>query len=119
MNPLVWLFVVAPAAAVAALLFVWVYQEQTDRGELQREQSRLERQQFDQDFSAAWNGEALEAPKTEDVEKTRARIATRQPPKQAKEQERSARLASREAELEGVVKAGEATPEDCKQDNQQ
>lgn len=119
MNPLVWLFVVAPAAAVAALLFVWVYQEQTDRGELQREQVRLERQEFDKDFAAAWNGGPLESPRAEDIEKTRARVASLEAKQAAKEQGRCERLASLATELGGVVQANQAASENCQKDSTQ
>ncbi|MNQ66777.1 hypothetical protein D3C85_812770 [compost metagenome] len=119
MNPLVWLFVVAPAAAVAALLFVWVYQEQTDRGELQREQSRLERQEFDRDFAAAWNGDELKGPEGSDLEKTRARVASLEARRDAKEQEQCKRLAALAGELEGVVMAEKGTPDNCQQEQHQ
>jgi len=119
MNPLVWLFVVAPAAAVAALLFIWVYQEQTDRGELQREQSRLERQEFDRDFAAAWNGEALQSPEAAELEKTRARLAALEARRDAKEQEQCQRLAALAGELEGVVMAEKGTPDNCTKEQDQ
>lgn len=116
MNPLVWLFVVAPAAAVAALLFVWVYQDQTDRGELQREQSRIERQEFDRDFAAAWNGEKIEAPQASDLEKTRARVASLEARRDAKDQEQCKRLAALASELEGVVMPAAGASDDCKKE---
>lgn len=116
MNPLVWLFVVAPAAAVAALLFVWVYQDQTDRGELQREQSRIERQEFDRDFAAAWNGNSIEAPPASELEKTRARVASLEARRDAKEQEQCERLAALASELEGVVMADRSTANNCQQE---
>lgn len=119
MNPLVWLFVVAPAAAVAALLFVWVYQEQTDRGELQREQSRIERQEFDRDFAAAWNGDELKGPEVSDIEKTRARVASLEARRDTKRQEQCKRLAALAGELEGVVRADKAISKNCEKDDTQ
>jgi len=116
-NPIVWLFVVAPAAAVAALLFVWVYQEQTERGELQREQIRIERQEFDRDFAAAWNGGKVEAPQASDLEKTRARVAALEARRDAKEQEQCQRLAELAGELEGVVRAETAVSGNCEKDD--
>lgn len=118
MNPLVWLVVVAPAAALAGLLFVWVYQDQTDRAELQREQSRVERQEFDRDFAAAWNGGALKEPETSELEKSRARVAALEARREAAELDRCKRLASLANELEGVV-VGSGSPDNCKQEEHQ
>lgn len=116
MNPLLWLFVVAPAAAVAALLFIWVYTDQTDRGELQREQHRVEREEFDRDFAAAWNGNPIEAPVPTDLEKSRARVAALEARRDAKEETSCKRLASLAGQLEGVVAADSGQLDNCDQE---
>lgn len=107
MNPIVWLFIVAPAAALAALLFVWVYQDNTERADLERERSRVERQQFDQDFANAWNGERIEAPAAEDLQKGRDRVAVLEARKEAREQESGERMQALAKELETTITTGD------------
>lgn len=113
MNPLMWLFVVAPAAALAALLFVWVYQEQTERGEIQREQHRTERLEFDRDFAAAWNGGRVETPDGSELDKSRARLAELEAARDAGEADRCERLAALAGQLEGVIVTGTGPAHNC------
>ena len=37
LNPLTWLLVLAPAAVIGALLFVWVYQSNSSTADLERD----------------------------------------------------------------------------------
>ena len=55
LNPLTWLLVLAPAAVIGALLFVWVYQSNSSTADLERDRMRLESMEFDRDAAAAWN----------------------------------------------------------------
>ncbi len=115
MNPIVWLFIVAPAAVLAALLFVWVYQDSSDKGEAMREQQHLERLEFDRDFSAAWNGERIEPPAASEIEAARAKVAAIEARNAAKKLERCQRLAALAKDLETTVKGAAVAPSDCKE----
>ena len=77
-GPLAWLFVLAPATVLGALLFVWVYQSNSSTADLERERMRLESQEFDRTATAAWNGQPLQEPSMEDIEKLRSRINAKQ-----------------------------------------
>lgn len=113
MNPLVWLFVVAPAAAVAAMLFVWVYQEQTERSEIQREQHRIERLEFDRDFADAWNGGQLSIPDGSELDRSRARLEALEAARDAGEADKCEKMAALAKQLEGVVMAGTGPAYNC------
>ena len=73
LNPLTWLLVLAPAAVIGALLFVWVYQSNSSTADLERDRMRLESMEFDRDAAAAWNGQPLQGPNTEDMAQLRSR----------------------------------------------
>jgi len=77
-NPLMWLFVLAPAAVIGALLFIWVYESNTATADLERDRMRLESMEFDRDAAAAWNGEKIEAPSADSIEALRARIEAKE-----------------------------------------
>ena len=53
-----WLLLAAPAAFVAAYLFLWVYQEQKADLQATQQEQRRDRAEFDRDFDRAWNGKA-------------------------------------------------------------
>jgi hydroxypyruvate isomerase len=115
MNPIIWLFVVAPAAVLAAVLFVWVYQDSSDKGEAMREQHQLERLEFGRDFAAAWNGERIEAPASAEIEAARAKVIATEARREAQKRERCQRLAALAKDLESTLKGVSATPSDCKE----
>lgn len=116
MNPLVWLFVVAPAAALAALIFLWVYKDQSNTAELQREQHRASQLEFNRDFAAAWNGERIETPNPSELERSRARVAALEERRDAESEETCKRLAQLAEGLEGVVLAESGQPSNCTQE---
>lgn len=115
MNPITWLFIVAPAAVLAAVLFVWVYQDTTDRGEEMRQQQKLERMEFDRNFANAWNGERIEAPGDDEIEAQRQKLAAIEKAKQARDLERCRKLAELAGQLETTIKGSEALPTECKE----
>lgn len=118
MNPITWLFIAAPAAVLAALLFLWVYQDNTERGDLMRERQAVEHLEFDRDFANAWNGEQLQAPKQADIDAARAKVAAIEQAKEAREAERCQKLAKLSTELENTIQGTTAAPVNCKEKHQ-
>ncbi|EKO2815814.1 hypothetical protein ACN3YC_004500 [Salmonella enterica subsp. enterica serovar Cerro] len=103
MNPLTWLLVLAPAAVIGALLFVWVYQSNSSTAELERERMRLESMEFDRDAAAAWNGQPLQGPSEEDMAQLRSRINAKQNAADAAAAERCKRMAELAARLDASL----------------
>lgn len=104
-NPLSVAVFVAPAAVIGALVFVWIYQDQTETTGLERDRMRLESAEFDRDFSRAWNGEALEAPADADLVALRAQVDQREQSAANAAQERCQRLAELADTLTGEERA--------------
>lgn len=48
-----------PALIIGTLFFVWVYQDNKETADLERDRIRLESMKFDSDFKKAWDGEAI------------------------------------------------------------
>ena len=106
MNPLNWLLIVAPAAVLAALLFVLIYQQTESTAQIERQRIHLESLRFDRDFAKAWNGEDL-ATKGLDaqIEAAEAELA-------AAEQARPQGLKKLTQRLESLFTQGENNDED-------
>lgn len=115
MNPITWLFIIAPTAVLGALLFVWVYQDNTERGEVMREQQKIERLEFDRDFANAWNGEQIEAPEQGEIDAAKAKLAAIEQAKAVRQQQRCEKLAELAGDLESTIKGAEKAPVTCKE----
>lgn len=117
-NPLTWLVVVAPAAALGAALFIWVYQDNTATADLERDRLRLESMEFDQSFAQAWNGQKITAPSGEDMARLRERIEQKEAAAELAAAQRCAKLAAVAGRLDSQLGAtgGKASPKtdpDC------
>jgi hypothetical protein len=53
-----WVLLAAPAAFIAAWLFLMVYGEQKADLQATKQEQRRDRAEFDRDFDRAWNGKA-------------------------------------------------------------
>lgn len=114
MNPITWLFIVAPAAVLAAVLFVWVYQDNSERSEVMREQQKLEALQFDRDFAAAWNGDKIEGPEAEAINAQKQKLERIEQAKKERERERCQKLAALSKDLESTIQGEDVQPTACK-----
>ncbi|EDQ9622632.1 hypothetical protein ACRTJ0_004596 [Salmonella enterica subsp. enterica serovar Cerro] len=103
LNPLTWLLVLAPAAVIGALLFVWVYQSNSSTADLERDRMRLESMEFDRDAAAAWNGQPLQGPNTEEMDQLRSRINAKESAADAAAAERCQRMADLAARLDTTL----------------
>ena len=56
-----WVLLAAPAAFIAAWLFLSVYGEQKADLQATKQEQRRDRAEFDRDFDRAWNGKAAPA----------------------------------------------------------
>lgn len=104
LNPIAWLFVLAPAAVIGALLFVWVYQSNSDDADLERERMRLDAMEFDRDAAAAWNGQQIQGPNDDEIAELRARIKAKQQAADAAASERCRKMADLAAQLDETLK---------------
>lgn len=71
-------YLIAPILLIAALIFVYVYQDNRAAHDTQRAKHDVEMQKFNSDFQAAWNGEKLEKLEVDDLRKARERLALSQ-----------------------------------------
>jgi len=114
-NPITWLFIIAPTAVLGAVLFIWVYQDTTERGEEMRQQQKLDHLEFDRNFANAWNGERIEAPGNGEIEAQRQKLAAMEQVKQARDLERCRKLAELSGQLETTIKGSKVQPTECKE----
>lgn len=103
MNPLSYLFVIAPVAVLAAFLFMNVYQSQSSSGEIHRAKIEATQLQFDKDFASAWNSGSVEAPEKQALELAKARVIELENAKKAAEEERAQKLAELAKQMEKVL----------------
>jgi hypothetical protein len=68
-----WL--IAPAAAIGALLFLALVGEQRENRELEKKQFELSQLEHRQNFSSVWNGEKISAgPSAAEIENTKKEV---------------------------------------------
>lgn len=103
MNPLGYLFLVAPVAVLAGFLFMNVYQSQSSSGEIQRAKIEAAQAQFDKDFSTAWNVGKVAAPEAETLELAKARVVELEEKRKAAEVAREQQLSELAAQMEGTL----------------
>ena len=103
MNPIGYLFLVAPVAVLAAFLFMNVYQSQSSSGEIHRAKVEATQMQFDKDFASAWNAGKVEAPETQALELAKARVVELENEKKAAEEARAQKLAELDKHLENTL----------------
>lgn len=113
LNPLTFLLVLAPAAVIGALLFIFVYDGATTTADLERDRMRLESLEFQRDAAAAWNGGRLEAPDADEIARLRERIAGREAAADAAAAERCARMAELADNLSDTLKQGKGPATEC------
>lgn len=77
-GPLTWLLIVAPTAVLAALIFVWLYQDNRAVVDLERDRHRVQQMEFDQDFAKVWNGGKIEAPAQADIDALKGQLAKKE-----------------------------------------
>lgn len=116
MNPITWLFIVAPAAVLAAVLFIWVYQDNSSRADLVQAQSKVERLEFDRDFAKAWNGQKIEAPDNSALDQAKAKVVALETAESVRRKEQCKRLARLSNDLENSLKSQESSSITCKED---
>ncbi|MGP9795681.1 hypothetical protein ACT3T8_18050 [Halomonas sp. AOP1-B1-8] len=100
MNPLAILFLLAPGVAIGVLLFVWVYEDQSGRVEIERQKHEVRQLEFEKDFADAWNGGTLEGPSPEQIASAKAELEAAQTAKQEREQERCEKMSSLAADID-------------------
>ena len=113
LNPFLWLLIVAPAAVLGVLIFLFVYSDQKTTLEVQREHHQLDVMEFERDFSKAWNGETITGPSLAEIDQAKAQLAERK--HQAEEEKRlnCERLASLASGLQSTVQSAAQTPITC------
>lgn len=100
MNPLALLVFIAPAAVLGVVVFSFVYQDQTERHDIERQKHEIRQMEFDRDFSKAWNGETLDAPDEARLAAARAELEQNQERQVERERERCERLSRLASELD-------------------
>jgi len=54
------LWLIAPAAMIGAVIFFFVYEQNTENQDIQRAKMELQQSKFDKDFATAWNTGTVE-----------------------------------------------------------
>lgn len=112
LNPLTFLLIMAPAAVIGAVLFIYVYQSSTATADLERDRIRLESLEFRQEAAAVWNGEKVPGIDPEELAQLRQRIASKEQAAENAAQERCERLAAFGEQLTGSL-GQQAPAADC------
>lgn len=106
MNPLTWLFIAAPTAVIAALIFLWLYQDNRAVVDLERDRHRVEQMEFNRDFSRAWNGQPIEGPAQEEIDALKGQIAAKEAVNKENERLNCERMNRLAGELGDQLKTG-------------
>lgn len=113
LNPFLWLLIVAPAAVLGVLVFLFVYGDQKATLEVQREQHQIEALEFDRDFSKAWNGESITGPAQAEIDQAKAHLVERKRLAEEERRQNCERLASLASDLQSTVQPTTQTPVTC------
>lgn len=78
LNPLTWLLIVAPTAVLAAVIFIWLYQDNRAVVDIERDRHRVEQMEFNRDFAQAWNGKPIEGPAQAEIDALKGKVAAKE-----------------------------------------
>lgn len=111
-GPLTWLLIVAPTAVLAALIFIWLYQDNRAVVDLERDRHRVQQMEFDRDFSQAWNGGTLQAQPQAEIDALKAQVQAKEAVQKEAERVNCERVNQLAKELGGQL-AADKTPVPC------
>lgn len=107
-----WVLIAAPAALLAAYLFMWVYGEQKTDLQATKQEQRRDRAEFDRDFDRAWTGKTapvLAARASEAAAAFEVAEAERKKAEAARETEYAQQQREMRELLQGKVGGGEGS----------
>lgn len=102
-SPLAIMAVIAPSALLGALLFFFVYDEHSTKNDIQRDKHQLETMKFDRDFSNAWNGDSVTAPKENDITSMEEKIKMKEDKAKKEKEERERRIKKIQEDVERKI----------------
>lgn len=102
LTPMQWLFILAPSAVVAGVLFILFYESSDMERRVLIQDQEVRQMEFDRDFANAWNGSAIEAP-ANDIDAAKQRLAALKDEQDAKRQARDEKLMQLREKMEKEI----------------